>query len=97
MSESKPASNIGRRLAFGISMMHCAPKTKDADKKRKAGRGAAKRTPFLPPQMGNMPRLRKFGKLGQYLFHARPELFLPLGYILQVGVINAPGLMRPAG
>ena len=73
------------------------PKGKDADKKEKAEEGAAKRTPFLPPQMGYLSRLRKFGELGQYLLDSLPYLFLPLGYILQVGIVNPPGFMHLAG
>ena len=40
--------------------------------KEKAEGDAAKRTPFLPPQMGYIPLLRKIGELGQDFFHALP-------------------------
>ena len=43
----------------------------------------------------------RFGKvdcqLGQYPMHPIPQSILPPGYILQVGVVNAPGFMHAAG
>ena len=44
-----------------------------------------------------MPLSRQLCQLGQYLMHPIPQSLLPLGYIFQVGVINAPGLMHAAG
>ena len=50
-----------------------------------------------PSQPGRMPLSRQLCQLGQYLMHPIPQSLLPLGYIFQVGVINAPGLMHAAG
>ena len=47
--------------------------------------------------MGQAVRSGELGKLGQYLLHTVPELFLPLGYILQVSVINPPCFMHFTG
>ena len=52
--------------------------------KEKAEEGAAKRTPFLPPQMGNIPLLRKFRQLGQYLFHTSWRKFQTAEYVLHL-------------
>ena len=40
--------------------------------KRKSGGRRGEETPFLPPQMGYLSRLRKFGELCQYLFNSVP-------------------------
>ena len=50
-----------------------------------------------PSQPGRMPLSRQLYQLGQYLMHPIPQSLLPPGYILQVGVVNAPGFMRTAG
>ena len=50
-----------------------------------------------PSQQGRMPLSRQLCQLGQYLMHPIPQSLLPPGYILQVGVVNAPGFMRTAG
>jgi hypothetical protein len=42
-------------------------------------------------------RSGELGKLGQYLLHTLPKLFLPLGYIFQISVINPPGFMHFTG
>ena len=47
--------------------------------------------------MGQIVRSGELRKLGQYLLHTLPKLFLPLGYILQVSVINPPALVKKIG
>ena len=46
--------------------------------------------------MGHISLLRKSGKLGQDFFHALPQLFLSLSYILQISIVNSPSLMHPS-
>ncbi len=72
-------------------------KTQGYEQKEKTEGRRGEETPFLPPQMGQMSLLRKFGELGKDFPHALPKLFLPLGYILQISVINAPGFMHLTG
>lgn len=66
-------------------------------KKKEGGPARAGSIAGPPSQPGRMPLSRQLYQLGQYLMHPIPQSLLPPGYILQVGVVNAPGFMRTAG
>ena len=75
----------------------CSPALLDTPKKKKGGLAQPHAHAGPPSKPGRMPLSRQLCQLGQYLMHPIPQSLLPPGYILQVGVVNAPGFMRTAG
>lgn len=59
--------------------------------------GEQQEMPFSLLPVGYISLSQKFGYQGQYLPYPIPKLFLPPGYILQVGIVNPPGFMYPPG
>ena len=90
--------NISHHLVSDSIINHTPPKRNDTGKEKKEGGPAMQSARAGPPsQPGRMPLSRQLCQLGQYLMHPIPQSLLPPGYILQVGVVNAPGFMRTAG
>ena len=80
------------------SIIACGPqKCNDTGKEKKGGLAQPHAHAGPPSKPGRMPLSRQLCQLGQYLMHPIPQSLLPPGYILQVGVVNAPGFMHTAG
>lgn len=76
-------------------LLFCLQGCRRAGKEKSGGR-AARILAVLPPFWGSKPHLWNPAKTGQYLIHPVPKFFLFLENILQIRVVDIPGLMHTA-